>query len=81
MELKEKLRQILKERYGIENDAEIIKEARALQGIDLGIFVNPYEEDEVKSAQEYTKKIKSICGRCGNDTFGSSGNSRIEGRQ
>lgn len=33
MELKEKLRQILKERYGIENDAEIIKEARALQGI------------------------------------------------
>lgn len=27
MELKEKLRQILKERYGIENDAEIIKEA------------------------------------------------------
>ena len=27
MELKEKLRQILRERYGIENDAEIIKEA------------------------------------------------------
>ena len=25
MELKEKLRQILKERYGIENDAEIIR--------------------------------------------------------
>ena len=32
------------------DDAEIIKEARALQGIDLGIFVNPYEKDEVKSA-------------------------------
>ena len=30
MELKEKLRQILKERYGIENDAEIIKEARTV---------------------------------------------------
>ena len=30
MELKEKLRQILKERYGIENDAEIIKEARMI---------------------------------------------------
>ena len=28
MELKEKLRQILKERYGMENDAEIIKEIR-----------------------------------------------------
>lgn len=50
MELKEKLRQILKERYGIENDAEIIKEVETLQGIDLGIFVNPYEKDEVKSA-------------------------------
>ena len=50
MELKEKLRQILKERYGMENDVEIIKEAGALQGIDLGIFVNPYEKDEVKSA-------------------------------
>ena len=32
MELKEKLRQILKERYGIENDAEIIKEATGEDG-------------------------------------------------
>lgn len=48
MELKEKLRRILKEKYGMENDAEIIKEIRASQGIDLGIFVNPYEKDEVK---------------------------------
>ena len=39
MELKEKLRQILKERYGIENDAEIIKEARTLQGIDTGYMI------------------------------------------
>ena len=50
MELKEKLKQILKEKYGLENDAEIIREARALHGIDLGIFVNPYEKDEIKSA-------------------------------
>lgn len=35
MELKEKLGQILKERYGIENDAEIIKEARTLQELIL----------------------------------------------
>lgn len=33
MELKEKLRQILKERYGIENDAEIIKEAKEVEAI------------------------------------------------
>lgn len=50
MELKEKLRQILKEKYGMENDAEIVKEIRTSQGIDLGIFVKPYEKDEVKSA-------------------------------
>ena len=53
MGLKEKLIRILKEKYGMENDAEIIKEIRASQGIDLGIFVNPsksYEKDEVKSA-------------------------------
>ncbi len=50
MELKEKLRQILKDRYGMESDAEIIKAAGALQGIDLGMFVSPYEKEEVKSA-------------------------------
>lgn len=50
MELKDKLRQILKERYGIENDAEIIEEIKTLQGVDLGIFVNPYKKEEVKSA-------------------------------
>lgn len=40
MELKEKLRQILKERYGMENDAEIIKEAGTL----LGMRTIPKEE-------------------------------------
>ena len=30
MELKEKLRQILKEKYGMENDAEIMKEMSRL---------------------------------------------------
>ena len=33
MELKEKLRQILKERYGMENDAEIIKEIRSMKKV------------------------------------------------
>ena len=50
MELKDKLRQALKERYGLENDAEIAEEIKKLQGIDFGIFVNPYEKEEVKSA-------------------------------
>ena len=37
-------------KYGMENDAEIMKEIRTSQGFDLGIFVYPYEKDEVKSA-------------------------------
>lgn len=40
MELKEKLRQILKERYGIENDAEIIKEANLMQDLFISLLVS-----------------------------------------
>ncbi len=48
MELKDKLRQALKERYGLDNDEEIMKEIGDSKGIDLGIFAKPFEE--VKSA-------------------------------
>lgn len=44
MELKEKLQKILKTKYGIENDADLIKALEEMEGIDLGIFVNPQEE-------------------------------------
>lgn len=49
MELKEKLQKILKTKYGIENDADLMKALEEMQDLDLGIFVNPQMEGE-KSA-------------------------------
>lgn len=49
MELKEKLRQVLKQKYGIETDKDLLDELENMSGIDLGIFVNKGME-EVKSA-------------------------------
>lgn len=49
MELKEKLRQILKKQYGIETDADLLRVLDEMPGIDLGIFVNSQRE-EIKSA-------------------------------
>lgn len=49
MELKEKLKQILKKQYGIETDADLLKALEDMQGIDLGIFVN-LQREEIKSA-------------------------------
>lgn len=46
MELKEKLQNILKTKYGIENDADLIKALEEMQDIDLGIFVNPQKEEK-----------------------------------
>lgn len=58
MELKEKLRQILKERYGIENDAEIIKEARALEKDGYKI-----SNAEFSCLVEYAKRKVKIAGK------------------
>lgn len=49
MELKEKLQKLLKTKYGIENDADLMKALEEMQDLDLGIFVNPQMEGE-KSA-------------------------------
>lgn len=49
MELKEKLQSILKTKYGIENDVDLMKALEEMQDLDLGIFVNPQMEGE-KSA-------------------------------
>ena len=57
MELKEKLRQILKEKYGMENDAEIMKEIRTSQGIDLGIFVLFVSSEILALPQEHRNII------------------------
>lgn len=47
MGLKEKLKSILKNKYGIETDEELMKELEEMQGIDLGIFVNPQTEENI----------------------------------
>lgn len=43
MELKERLKNALKTRYGLETDEEILKAIKETPGIDLGIFVTPLE--------------------------------------
>lgn len=43
MELKERLKNALKTRYGIETDEEILKAIKETPEIDLGIFVTPLE--------------------------------------
>ena len=43
MDLKRKLRNALKTKYGIETDDEIMKAIKEMPGIDLGIFVTPLE--------------------------------------
>jgi hypothetical protein len=43
LELKERLRNALKTKYGLETDGEIMKAIESMPGIDLGIFVTPLE--------------------------------------
>ncbi len=47
MELIDRLREIMKDNYGIETDADLIEAAENHPGIDLGIFVTPFREEEV----------------------------------
>ena len=49
MELRDGLEKILKTKYGIENEKDLIKALEEQPGIDLGIFVNEQRGDE-KSA-------------------------------
>ena len=39
MDLKEKLKEILKKNYGITSDSELLKELNDMESVDLGIFV------------------------------------------
>lgn len=44
MDLKDKLKEILKTRYGIENDAQLLAELEDMKGLDIGIFVTPLDK-------------------------------------
>ncbi len=51
MELKERLEELLKKRYGIESREDLKKAVDELPEIDFGIFVNPpREKGDMKSA-------------------------------
>lgn len=45
MELKDRLKKMLKEQYGIESDADFMEALEEQPGIDFGIFVNRQEGD------------------------------------
>ena len=44
MDLKDKLKNILKTRYGIENDAQLLAELEDMEEFDIGVFVAPLGE-------------------------------------
>lgn len=46
MELIERLRQKMKEEFGINTDEELIEAVKKHQPVDLGIFVTPYKGDK-----------------------------------
>lgn len=50
MELKERLMEALKNKYGIENEEDFRRAMEEQPGIDLGIFVTRTQKREVKSA-------------------------------
>ena len=51
MDLVERLRQKMKDEFGISTDEELMEAGRNHQPVDLGIFVTPYKgENDAKSA-------------------------------
>lgn len=46
MNLKEKLKEILKKNYGITSDAELLEELDDMESVDLGIFVTQIDTEK-----------------------------------
>lgn len=46
MELKEKLEEILKKKYGITSDSELQEEIKNMESIDFGIFVTRIDAEK-----------------------------------
>ncbi len=47
MSLEEKIRKILKTQYGIETDEELIQAVEEMPKLDIGIFVNRQQEENI----------------------------------
>ena len=58
MELADKLRAIMEKEFGIKTDADLIEAAENYPGIDLGIFVTPFREEEVTRVINAEEKSK-----------------------
>ena len=50
MDLKEKLKEILKKNYGITSDAELLEELNNMESVDLGIFVTQINTERILNA-------------------------------
>ena len=46
MDLKEKLKEILKKNYGITSDAELLEELDDMESVDLGIILNNIDTEK-----------------------------------
>ena len=57
MDLKEKLKEILKKNYGITSDAELLKELNDMESVDLGIFVTQIDTEKTAQMQEVRKLL------------------------
>lgn len=55
MELKDRLKKIMAEQFGIKTDEELIKACENMEPVDLGIFVIPIE------GKENEEKSKTYC--------------------
>ena len=45
MDLLERLKKIMKEQFGIETGEQLMEAVENLEGVDLGIFVTPFNLD------------------------------------
>ena len=52
MDLKEKLKEILKKNYGITSDAELLEELNNMESVDLGIFVTQIDTEKTSQMKE-----------------------------
>ena len=58
MDLKEKLKEILKKNYGITSDAELLEELNNMESVDLGIFVTQIDTEKTAKIKEVRKCLQ-----------------------
>lgn len=59
MDLKEKLKEILKKNYGITSDAELLEELDDMESVDLGIFVTQIDTEKTSYCKSIVDNLLS----------------------